>query len=265
MIVCVRVCVPGAGQARVADDVQQVKPHQPTKAGDAGEYKRLSRNEVEQKRRQQARQHYEELRALIPNSANFDKNTLLQHAIQAIRDRAGVSEQELARMMAEMPASADNEGDGMGDFGDTLPTLPTVTTLITNKLLCSESSESSNNFQGGDSGGEASPASKDAAQVLLSVRRALERDAASTPPTACRSLVSMGTGNSQPHTDLDTVMDRKLSKKKKRMLKNCLSAPRSRERKNVTMQSVQDEIAVLCARNEVMFGLSIALFQSHTR
>ena len=114
-----------------ADDVQQVKPLEPTKAGDAGEYKRLCHNEVERKRRQQARQHYEELRALLPNSANFDKNTLLQHAIQAIRDRAGVSEQELARMMAEMPVSADNEGDGMGDFGDTLPTLTTFTTLPT--------------------------------------------------------------------------------------------------------------------------------------
>ncbi len=101
-----------------ADDMQQVKPLEPTKAGDAEEDKRLSHNEVEQKRRQQARQHYEELRALLPNSAKFDKNTLLQHAIQAIRERAGVSEQELARMMAEMPASADNEGDGMGDCGE---------------------------------------------------------------------------------------------------------------------------------------------------
>ncbi len=101
-----------------ADDMQQAKPHEPTKAGDAEEDKRLSHNEVEQKRRQQARQHYEELRALLPNSAKFDKNTLLQHAIQAIRELAGVSEQDLARMMAEMPASADNEGDGMGDCGD---------------------------------------------------------------------------------------------------------------------------------------------------
>ena len=101
-----------------ADDVQQTKPHEPTKAGDAEEDKRLSHNEVEQKRRQQARQHYEELRALLPNSAKFDKNTLLQHAIQAIREMTGVSEQELARMMAERPASADHEGDGMGDCGD---------------------------------------------------------------------------------------------------------------------------------------------------
>ena len=49
--------------------------------------------------------------------------------------------------------------------------------------------------------------------------------------------------------DLDTVMDDKL---KKRLLKNRLSAERSRQRKNATMQSLQDENAALRARNEQM-------------
>jgi hypothetical protein len=44
-----------------------------------------SHNEVEQRRRQQAKQHYDELRALLPNSSKYDKNAVLHHSILLIQ------------------------------------------------------------------------------------------------------------------------------------------------------------------------------------
>lgn len=44
-----------------------------------------SHNEVEQRRRQQAKQHYDELRALLPNSSKYDKNAVLQNSISLIQ------------------------------------------------------------------------------------------------------------------------------------------------------------------------------------
>ncbi len=44
-----------------------------------------SHNEVEQRRRQQAKQHYDELRALLPNSSKYDKNAVLQNSILLIQ------------------------------------------------------------------------------------------------------------------------------------------------------------------------------------
>ena len=85
-----------------AEDGQHPKPESEAD-------KRLSHNEVEQKRRQQARHHYDELRALLPNAGKYDKNTVLFHAIQSIRQLQGVSEQDLAKMVRELVSSQDNE------------------------------------------------------------------------------------------------------------------------------------------------------------
>ena len=46
---------------------------------------RCSHNEVEQRRRQQAKQHYDELRALLPNSSKYDKNAVLHNSILLIQ------------------------------------------------------------------------------------------------------------------------------------------------------------------------------------
>ena len=51
--------------------------------------KHLSHNQVEQRRRQLAKSHFEELRALLPDSAKFDKNAILLHTIQMIRRLTG--------------------------------------------------------------------------------------------------------------------------------------------------------------------------------
>lgn len=79
--------------------------------------KRLSHNEVEQKRRLQARHHYDDLRELLPNAAKFDKNTVLAGTIQAIKHMAGVTDQALAKMVGDLPATEadpDNEGATFG-------------------------------------------------------------------------------------------------------------------------------------------------------
>lgn len=60
--------------------------------------KRLSHNEVEQRRRLQAKQHYEELRSLLPAATKADKNGLLELAILYIQSAcpfAGASTHEL--------------------------------------------------------------------------------------------------------------------------------------------------------------------------
>jgi hypothetical protein len=49
----------------------------------------LSHNQVEQRRRQLAKSHFEELRALLPDAGKFDKNTILLHTIQLIRRLTG--------------------------------------------------------------------------------------------------------------------------------------------------------------------------------
>ena len=105
-------------QAKCEEATVQAKTDDSSKAGEALSEadKRLSHNEVEQKRRQEARHRYDELRALLPNASKFDKNTVLQHTIQAIQELAGVSDQALSKMMSELPVcDADNEGDSMVD------------------------------------------------------------------------------------------------------------------------------------------------------
>uniref|UniRef100_A0A7S0F5I2 BHLH domain-containing protein n=1 Tax=Hanusia phi TaxID=3032 RepID=A0A7S0F5I2_9CRYP len=64
--------------------------------------KRLSHNEVEQRRRFQAKILYDELRSLIPNSNKYDKNTVLFYTIQTIKQLSGVSEESLAKMVQDL-------------------------------------------------------------------------------------------------------------------------------------------------------------------
>jgi len=64
--------------------------------------KRLSHNEVEQRRRFQAKILYDELRSLIPNSSKYDKNTVLFYTIQTIKQLSGVSEESLAKMVQDL-------------------------------------------------------------------------------------------------------------------------------------------------------------------
>lgn len=78
------------------------------KAAESEADKRLSHNEVEQKRRKQARQHYDELRALLPNAAKYDKNTVLACTIQVMRQMSDISEQALAKMVSELSSEIDN-------------------------------------------------------------------------------------------------------------------------------------------------------------
>ena len=50
--------------------------------------KRLSHKEVEQRRREKAKQYFDELRGLLPyggDSAKFDKNAILHHSIELIK------------------------------------------------------------------------------------------------------------------------------------------------------------------------------------
>jgi len=51
--------------------------------------KHLSHNQVEQRRRQLAKGHFEELRALLHDAAKFDKNTILLHTIRLIHKLTG--------------------------------------------------------------------------------------------------------------------------------------------------------------------------------
>jgi len=54
--------------------------------------KHLSHNQVEQRRRQLAKSHFEDLRNLLPDAGKFDKNTILLHTIQLIRKLTGKEE-----------------------------------------------------------------------------------------------------------------------------------------------------------------------------
>ena len=54
--------------------------------------KHLSHNQVEQRRRQLAKSHFEDLRNLLSDAGKFDKNTILLHTIQLIRKLTGKEE-----------------------------------------------------------------------------------------------------------------------------------------------------------------------------
>lgn len=54
--------------------------------------KHLSHNQVEQRRRQLAKSHFEELRTLLPDASKYDKNTILLHIINLIRKLTGKEE-----------------------------------------------------------------------------------------------------------------------------------------------------------------------------
>eukprot|EP00283_Hemiselmis_rufescens_P016618 CAMPEP_0173454470 /NCGR_PEP_ID=MMETSP1357-20121228/52477_1 /TAXON_ID=77926 /ORGANISM="Hemiselmis rufescens, Strain PCC563" /LENGTH=202 /DNA_ID=CAMNT_0014421499 /DNA_START=5 /DNA_END=613 /DNA_ORIENTATION=+ len=61
--------------------------------------KRLSHKEVEQRRREKAKQYFDELRGLLPyggDSAKFDKNAILHHSILLIKHLIQELEQEEA-------------------------------------------------------------------------------------------------------------------------------------------------------------------------
>mmetsp|Transcript_50004 Transcript_50004/g.156498 ORF Transcript_50004/g.156498 Transcript_50004/m.156498 type:complete len:487 (-) Transcript_50004:198-1658(-) len=61
--------------------------------------KRLSHKEVEQRRREKAKQYFDELRGLLPyggDSAKFDKNAILHHSIALIKQLLSELEQEEA-------------------------------------------------------------------------------------------------------------------------------------------------------------------------
>jgi hypothetical protein len=85
------------------------------------EEKRLSHNEVEQRRRREAKQHYEELRRHIPNSAKFDKNTVLMAVIAQIKQLAGITDAAMARMLSEF-AAGHNEAEGDASAAPSAPT-----------------------------------------------------------------------------------------------------------------------------------------------
>lgn len=96
------------------EDTAQVKveSHSQLKSPEAEIDKRLSHNQVEQMRRKQAREHFSELRDLLPNASKHDKNTVLYYTIQYIRQMEGISEQALASMVSELSASdAENDAD----------------------------------------------------------------------------------------------------------------------------------------------------------
>lgn len=96
------------------EDTAQVKveSHSQLKSPEAEIDKRLSHNQVEQMRRKQAREHFSELRDLLPNASKHDKNTVLYYTIQYIRQMEGISEQALASMVSELSASdAENDSD----------------------------------------------------------------------------------------------------------------------------------------------------------
>ena len=104
--------------------------------------KRLSHNEVEQKRRLQARHHYDDLRELLPNAAKFDKNTVLAGTIQAIKQMAGVTDQALAKMVGDLPATEadpDNEGAtfGVGARAERAAAASCLEALVAVAMLCS--------------------------------------------------------------------------------------------------------------------------------
>ena len=56
---------------------------------DAGRAKHLSHSQMDRRRRQLAKGHFEELRALLHDAAKFDKNTILLHTIRLIRKHTG--------------------------------------------------------------------------------------------------------------------------------------------------------------------------------
>ena len=90
----------------------KVESHSQLKSPEAEIDKRLSHNQVEQMRRKQAREHFSELRDLLPNASKHDKNTVLYYTIQYIRQMEGISEQALASMVSELSASdAENDAD----------------------------------------------------------------------------------------------------------------------------------------------------------
>jgi len=66
---------------------------------------KLSHNEVEQRRRMLARKLFDDLRALLPNSSKYDKNTILYHTIQLIKNRGNGTVSSLdSRLLAGSPA-----------------------------------------------------------------------------------------------------------------------------------------------------------------
>ena len=71
------------------------------------EARQLSHNQMEQRRRQLAKAHFEELRALLPDSGKYDKNTILFHTIAMIRKLTG---QEKTPTSSPSP---QNLGDGL--------------------------------------------------------------------------------------------------------------------------------------------------------
>jgi len=68
--------------------------------------KHLSHNQVEQRRRQLAKGHFEELRALLHDAAKFDKNTILLHTIRLIRNYTG----KVCTSSSDSSPSPTNEG-----------------------------------------------------------------------------------------------------------------------------------------------------------
>ena len=64
----------------------EMEDDSPKKEGDT---RHLSHNQVEQRRRQLAKSHFEELRALLPDAGKFDKNAILLHTIKMIRRLSG--------------------------------------------------------------------------------------------------------------------------------------------------------------------------------
>lgn len=72
--------------------------------------RKLSHNEVEQRRRLQAKLLYEELRSLLPNAAKFDKNTVLLSCIHILKQKSGVTEEALSRMVEGLNSAEQEEG-----------------------------------------------------------------------------------------------------------------------------------------------------------
>ena len=112
-------------------------------------------------------------------------------------------------------------------------------------------------YESYDPSSSSTPSSPDeeAAPARQEVVHALPVDAASGSHPAADARTEDESGIAITKTrkglayDLDTVSDDKL---KKRLIKNRLSAERSRQRKNATMQALQDENAQLRARNDAM-------------
>mmetsp|Transcript_70085 Transcript_70085/g.146136 ORF Transcript_70085/g.146136 Transcript_70085/m.146136 type:complete len:462 (-) Transcript_70085:21-1406(-) len=78
--------------------------------------KKLSHNEVEQRRRMQAKMLYEELRSLLPNASKFDKNTVLLSCIHLLKQKSGVSEEALKEMVQGLNQT---EAEGPSSLGST--------------------------------------------------------------------------------------------------------------------------------------------------